>query len=62
MAPSHVPPTLLVTNLRLALDVQVSSRKQRTCGYAKAAPTQPLEELGDKPPRALARGESGSGN
>jgi len=61
MRPSHVLHTFLVANLRLVLDVQVSSGKQHTSGHAKAALGQLLDELGDKRP-ALVRGDSGYGN
>jgi hypothetical protein len=37
MRPSHVLHTFLVANLRLVLDVQVSTGKQHTSGHAKAA-------------------------
>ena len=37
MRPSHVLHTFLVGNLRLVLDVQVSTGKQHTSGHAKAA-------------------------
>jgi hypothetical protein len=37
MRPSHVLHTFLVSNLRLVLDVQLSSGKQHTSGHAKAA-------------------------
>jgi len=59
--PSHVLRTFLVNNLRLVLDVQVSSGKQHTSGHAKAALGRPLDELGNKRP-ALVRGDSGYGN
>ena len=59
--PSHVLHTFLVANLRLVLDVQVSSGKQHTSGHAKAALGRLLDELGDKAP-ALVRGDSGYGN
>jgi Transposase DDE domain group 1 len=61
MRPSHVLHTFLVGNLRLVLDVQVSSGKQHTSGHAKAALGRLLDELGDKRP-ALVRGDSGYGN
>ena len=61
MRPSHVLHTFLVANLRLVLDVQVSSGKQHTSGHAKAALARLLDELGDKRP-ALVRGDSGYGN
>ena len=61
MRPSHVLHTFLVSNLRLVLDVQVSSGKQHTSGHAKAALGRLLDELGDKRP-ALVRGDSGYGN
>lgn len=59
--PSHVLHTFLVANLRLVLDVQVSSGKQHTSGHAKTALGRLLDELGDKRP-ALVRGDSGYGN
>jgi Transposase DDE domain group 1 len=61
MRPSHVLHTFLVGNLRLVLDVQVSSGKQHTSGHAKAALGRLLDELADKRP-ALVRGDSGYGN
>ena len=61
MRPSHVLHTFLVGNLRLVLDVQVSSGKQHTSSHAKAALARLLDELGDKRP-ALVRGDSGYGN
>jgi hypothetical protein len=66
MRPSHVLHTFLVGNLRLVLDVQVSSGRQHTSGHAKAALGRLLDELGDerlgnrRP--ALVRGDSGYGN
>jgi len=59
--PSHVLHTFLVSNLRLVLDVQVSTGKQHTSGHAKAALGQLLDELNDRRP-ALVRGDSGYGN
>jgi len=61
MRPSHVLHTFLVANLRLVLDVQVSSGKQHTSGHAKAALGTLLDELGPQRP-ALVRGDSGYGN
>ena len=61
MRPSHVLHTFWVGNLRLVLDVQVSSGKQHTSGHAKAALGRLLDELDDKRP-ALVRGDSGYGN
>ncbi len=61
MRPSHVLHTFLVSNLRLVLDVQVSTGKQHTSGHARAALGQLLDELGDRRP-ALVRGDSGYGN
>jgi Transposase DDE domain group 1 len=61
MRPSHVLHTFVVGNLRLVLDVQVSSGKQHTSSHAKAALGRLLDELGDKRP-ALVRGDSGYGN
>lgn len=48
-------------NLRLVLDVQVSSGKQHTSGHARTALGRLLDELGDRRP-ALVRGDSGYGN
>jgi Transposase DDE domain group 1 len=59
--PSHVLHTFWVANLRLVLDVQVSSGKQHTSVHAKAALGRLLDELDDKRP-ALVRGDSGFGN
>ncbi len=59
--PSHTLHTFWVGNLRLVLDVQVSSGKQHTSVHAKAALGRLLDELGDKRP-ALVRGDSGYGN
>ena len=53
--------TFWVGNLRLVLDVQVSSGRQHTSAHAKAALGRLLDELGDKRP-ALVRGDSGYGN
>ena len=61
MRPSHVLHTFLVANLRLVLEVQVSSGKQHTSGHAKTALGRLLDELGDRAP-ALVRGDSGYGN
>jgi hypothetical protein len=61
MRPSHVLHSFLVANLRLVLDVQVSSGKQHTSGHAKTALGRLLDELGEKAP-ALVRGDSGYGN
>ena len=61
MRPSHVLHTFLVSNLRLVLDVQVSSGKQHTSGHAKTALGRLLDELGERRP-ALVRGDSGYGN
>jgi hypothetical protein len=58
---SHVLHTFWVGNLRLVLDVQVSSGKQHSSAHAKAALAQLLDELADKRP-ALVRGDSGYGN
>ena len=63
--PSHALHTFWVGNLRLVLDVQVSSGKQHTSGHAKAALGRLLDELGDGPEGrrpALVRGDSGYGN
>jgi hypothetical protein len=59
--PSHALHTFWVGNLRLVLDVQVSSGKQHSSVHAKAALGRLLDELGDKRP-ALVRGDSGYGN
>jgi Transposase DDE domain group 1 len=59
--PSHVLHTFWVGNLRLVLDVQVSSGKQHTSVHAKTALARLLDELGDKRP-AMVRGDSGYGN
>jgi hypothetical protein len=59
--PSHVLHTFWVCNLRLVLDVQVSSGKQHTSVHAKAALDRLLDELGGKRP-AVVRGDSGYGN
>jgi hypothetical protein len=66
MRPSHVLHTFVVANLRLVLDVQVSTGKQHTSGHAKAALGRLLDELaqdpaGDRRPE-LVRGDSGYGN
>ncbi len=64
--PSHVLHTFWVGNLRLVLDVQVSSGKQHTSVHAKAALGRLLDELGDESlgnrRPALVRGDSGYGN
>ena len=61
--PSHVLHTFLVANLRLVLDVQVSSGKQHSSGHARAALGRLLGELGTRRRRpALVRGDSGYGN
>ena len=59
--PSHVLHTFWVGNLRLVLDVQVSSGKQHTSVHAKAALGRLLDELADRRP-ALVRGDSGYAN
>lgn len=59
--PSHALHTFWVGNLRLVLDVQVSSGKQHSSVHAKAALGRLLDELGDKRP-TLVRGDSGYGN
>lgn len=58
--PSHVLHTFLVSNLRLVLDVQLSSGKQHASVHAKAALGRLLDELGEGRP-ALVRGDSGYG-
>ena len=58
---SHVLHTFWVGNLRLVLDVQVSSGKQHTRVHAKAALGRVLDELGDKQPEMVS-GDSGFGN
>ena len=63
--PSHALHTFWVGNLRLVLDVQVSSGKQHTSVHAKAALGRLLDELGTGPEGrrpALVRGDSGYGN
>ncbi|MBC7733674.1 MAG: transposase, partial [Bacteriovorax sp.] len=63
--PSHTLHTFWVGNLRLVLDVQVSSGKQHTSVHAKVALGRLLDELGDGPEGrrpALVRGDSGYGN
>ena len=65
MRPSHVLHTFWVGNLRLVLDVQVSSGKQHTSVHAKSALARLLDELGAGPEGrrpALVRGDSGYGN
>lgn len=59
--PCHVLHTFWVGNLRLVLDVQVSSGKQNSSLHAKAALGRLLDELGDQRPE-LVRGDSGYGN
>ncbi|MFM8766456.1 MAG: hypothetical protein ACKOD9_01360, partial [Rubrivivax sp.] len=54
--PSHVLHTFLVANLRLVLDVQVSSGKQHTSGHAKTALGRLLDELGEEHQLAVRRG------
>jgi len=58
---SHALHTFWVGNLRLVLDVQVSSGKRHSSAHAKAALGGLLDELGDRRP-ALVRGDSGYGN
>ena len=63
--PSQVLHTFWVGNLRLVLDVQVSSGKQHSSVHAKAALGRLLDELGEGPDSrrpALVRGDSGYGN
>ena len=66
MRPSHVLHTFLVANLRLVLEVQVSTGKQHTSVHAKTALGRLLDELGQDPGGhrrpALVRGDSGYGN
>ena len=65
MRPSHVLHTFWVGNLRLVLDVQVSSGKQHASVHAKSALARLLDELGAGPEGrrpALVRGDSGYGN
>jgi hypothetical protein len=50
-----------VGNLRLVLDVQVSSGKQHSSVHAKTVLARLLDELSDRRP-ALVRGDSGYGN
>ena len=59
--PSHALHTFLVANLRLVLDVQVSSGKQHSSTHMKTALGHLLDELGEQRP-ALVRGDSGYGN
>ena len=59
--PSHALHTFWVGNLRLVLDVQVSSGKQHASVHAKVALARLLDELGDKRP-AMVRGDSGYGH
>jgi hypothetical protein len=59
--PSHALHTFWVGNLRLVLDVQVSSGKQHSSGHAKVALGRLLDELGDRAP-AMVRGDCGYGN
>ena len=59
--PSHVLHTFLVSNLRMLLDVQLSSGKQHASVRVKAALRRLLDELGERRP-ALVRGDSGYGN
>ena len=59
--PSHALHTFLVANLRLVLDVQVSSGKQHASAHMKSALGRLLDELGEQRP-ALVRGDSGYGN
>ena len=59
--PSHTLHTFWVGNLRLVLDVQVSSGKQHASVHAKAALGRLLDDLDDRRP-ALVRGDSGYGN
>ena len=59
--PSHVLHTFWVGNLRLVLDVQVSSGKQHASVHAKTALGRLLDELSDRR-HALVRGDSGYGN
>lgn len=61
MRPSHGLHTFLVANLRLVLDVQMSSGKQHSSGHAKTALGQLLDELAEHRP-ALVRGDSVYGN
>ena len=55
MRPSYVLHTFLVINLRLVLDVQVSSGKLHASGPAKAALGRLLDERGDRRPAPGAR-------
>jgi hypothetical protein len=56
MHPSPVLHTFLVSNLRLALDVQVSLGKQHTSRHAKAALARMLYELGRRCHTAYSAG------
>ena len=51
----------MVSNLRLVLDVQLSSGRQHASVHIKAALGRLLDELGERRP-ALVRGDSGYGN
>jgi hypothetical protein len=59
--PSHVMHTFWVGNLRLVLDVQLSSGKQHSSVHSKAVLGRLLDELGPQRPQ-LVRGDSGYGN
>jgi len=59
--PSHVLHTFWVGNLRLVLDVVLTSGKQHSSGHAKAPLEHLLGELGERAP-ALVRGDCGYGN
>jgi len=59
MRPCQLLHTFLVSNLCLALEVQVSTGKQHTSGHSKVAQGRRLlDELGERRP-ALVRGDSG---
>ena len=53
--------TFLGTNLRMLLDVQLSSGRQHASVHIKAALGRLLDELGERRP-ALVCGDSGYGN
>ena len=59
--PSHVLHTFLGSKLRLVLDLQLSSGKQRASGHIKAVLGRLLDALGGRR-SALVRGDSGYGN
>ncbi|RKR43216.1 DDE family transposase [Paraburkholderia sp. BL17N1] len=60
--PSHVLHTFWIGNLRLVLNAVLSSGKQHSSGYAKAAMGRLLDELGPSKVPALVCGDCGYGN